>query len=60
MMEQEYTNLITELDHVLSSIRTVWMEAKTPEEKAKWHVRLDELLDERMRLMKARDASSKL
>ena len=60
MMEQEYTNLITELDHVLSSIRTMWMEAKTLEEKAKWHVRLDELLDERMRLMKARDASSKL
>lgn len=56
-MEHEYIKLITELDRVISSIRTLWMEAKTSEEKTKWRVRLDELLDERLRMMKARDAA---
>jgi hypothetical protein len=56
-MEKEYIKLIGELDRVLSQIRTLWMDGKTPEEKNKWRVRLDELLDERLRLMACRDAA---
>lgn len=56
-MHSEYIKLIAELDKTLSMVRTLWMEAKPADEKAKWRVRLDELLDERSRLMKARDAA---
>jgi len=56
-MNNEYIKLIAELDKTLSMVRSLWMDAKTPDEKNKWRVRLDELLDERSRLMKARDAA---
>lgn len=56
-MEQEYIKLIGELDRVLSTIRTLWIEAKAPTDLTKWRVRLDELLDERIRLMNCRDAA---
>ncbi len=55
-MEQEYIKLIGDLDRVLSTIRDFWMNAKTSEEKAKWRIRLDESLDDRLRLMRCRDA----
>lgn len=55
-MQNEYVKLIKELDKTLSMVRALWLESKTPDEKAKWRVRIDELLDERLRLMKSRDA----
>lgn len=52
----EYSTLIAELDKTLSIVREMWMEA-SPEspEKRKAMLRLDQLLDERLRLMKLRD-----
>ena len=55
-MQNEYVKLIKELDKTLSMVRALWMESKTPEEKGKWRGRIDELLDERLRLMNSRDA----
>lgn len=56
-MENEYIKLIAELDRTLSALRDFWMNAKTPEESAKWRTRINGSLDERLRLMKARDAA---
>jgi hypothetical protein len=56
-MHNEYIKLIAQLDKTLSMVRSLWMDAKASDEKNKWRVRLDELLDERSRLMKARDAA---
>jgi hypothetical protein len=56
-MKEEYIRLIAELDRVLGSIRALWLEAKAPEETTKWRVRLDELMDERLRLMHCRDTA---
>lgn len=55
-MESEYIKLIAELDKLLSTLRKFWLEAKTPEDISKWYVRINESLDERLRLMKRRDA----
>lgn len=55
-MQNEYVKLIKELDKTLSIIRALLLESKTPDEKAQWRGRIDELLDERLRLMKSRDA----
>lgn len=55
-MKQEYEKLIEELDKTLSMSRSLWMAAKDSAERNKWRIRLDELLDERRRLMKCRDA----
>lgn len=55
-MQNEYVKLIKELDKTLSMVRALWMESKTPDERGKWRGRIDELLDERLRLMKSRDA----
>ena len=55
-MQNEYVKLIKELDKTLSMVRALWMESKTPDERGKWRGRIDDLLDERMRLMKSRDA----
>ena len=55
-MQNEYVKLIKELDKTLSMVRALWMESKTPDEKSKWRGRIDELLDERLRLMKSRDS----
>ena len=54
-MQNEYLKLIAELDKTLSMVRSLWLDANAAE-KTKWRVRLDELLDERLRLMKCRDA----
>lgn len=55
-MKAEYIRLIEEQDRVLATIRVFWMEAKTPAEIAKHRNRLDLVLDERLRVMKLRDA----
>jgi hypothetical protein len=56
-MNQEYVNLIKQLDGVLSTLHEFYMNSKTKEDKAKWRIRIDESLDERLRLMKCRDAT---
>lgn len=56
-METEYIKLISELDGVLSGLRDLWMNAATDSDKTKWRVRIDEMLDERLRLMRCRDAA---
>ncbi len=59
-MYSEYVKLIDDMDSVLSMVRQLWMEARDDESKRKHRKRLDELLDERLRLMKARDAARKV
>ena len=59
-MHPEYVKLIAELDKALSLVRTLWLESSSPEVQAKWRTRLDGLLDERLRLMRARDATQTL
>ena len=54
-MQNEYVKLIKELDKTLSMVRALLLESKTPDERVKWRGRIDELLDERLRLMKSRD-----
>jgi hypothetical protein len=55
-MKEEYIRLILEQDKVISAMRMLWGEARDAAEKAKWRVQIDHALDERMRLMRARDA----
>jgi len=55
-MTNQYIKLIEELDKTISMTRTFWIDARTNEDKAKWYKRVDELLEERMRLMNLRDA----
>lgn len=55
-MATSYIKLIKELDSVLGMVRSLWMDATTVTEKARWMTRLNELLDERLRLMAERDA----
>lgn len=60
-MHKEYVNLISELDKIIEGVRQLWIEAKEQSpDKNKWRVRIDELLDERMRLMRARDAAEEI
>jgi hypothetical protein len=54
----EYSRLIVELDRVLAQIRGLWIEARAPADRLLWRVRLDNLLDERLRLMRLRDIIS--
>lgn len=56
-MHSEYIDLIAQIDRVLSMIREFWLAANHPGEIAKWRDRLDQSLDERLRLMRLRDAS---
>lgn len=55
-MRSEYIRLIAEVDSVLSTIRGLWIDATTLAERERWRTRLDQLLDERLRLMRCRDA----
>ncbi len=55
-MHSEYLKLIVELDRVLSMLRCLWLEAASEADRSKWRVRLDQSLDERLRLMRCRDA----
>jgi hypothetical protein len=57
-MHQEYVKLIAELDQVLELVSALFGAAKEHGEKAKWRHRIDGLLDERLRLMAARDAAA--
>jgi primosomal protein N'' len=57
-MKEEYIRLILEQDKVISAMRMLWGEAKDAAEKAKWRVQIDQALDERLRLMRCRDAAT--
>ncbi len=58
-LHSHYVNLIAELDKTLSMVRGWWMEAREGDPKrVEARKRLDELLDERKRLMGARDAAA--
>lgn len=59
-ISSHYLTLIAEVDKVLSLVRTFWMEAKEDEEKRKHMNRLNELLDQRLSLMRAGEAASKI
>ncbi len=51
------TDQITDYDRrVLSLLRELWMQAVPGAEKEKLRVRLDDALDERLNLMRERDA----
>jgi hypothetical protein len=56
-LTDHYTTLLAELDKTLSLVRSFWIESRDEFEKRKNQKRLDELLDERLRLMRARDAA---
>jgi len=57
MMQDDNKTLIEQLDkHALSLAREQWMNARTTEDKRKWRMRIDELLDERLKLMKNTEA----
>lgn len=52
-----YRNLIAEVDRLLDLVRILWMD--TPLNSAEWlkyRGRIDQLLDERIKLMNLRDA----
>jgi len=54
-MREEYEKLIANFDRTLGILREQWMEAKG-KDVAKYAERLNAALDERLRLMKLRDA----
>jgi hypothetical protein len=56
-MKAEYIRLIANHDKTLSQLASCLKEAKTPEDIKKWKDRINESLDERIILMKSRDAA---
>ncbi len=56
--EAKARGLIMEIDRVMATLRSLWMNARSSTEKEKWRSRIDQALDERLRLMRIRDAAS--
>jgi hypothetical protein len=54
-MKSEYVNLIKQLDSLMILARTEWIEAPILK-KHTWERKMDDILDERLRLMKLRDS----
>jgi hypothetical protein len=54
-MKEEYLKLIEDLDKLLSQARSCWLAYTQPQDKAKWMVSINEMLEGRIRLMKLRD-----
>ena len=53
---RHYNNLIAEVDALLDLVRLLWQEAPSNSaERMQYRGRLDQLLDERLRLMNLRD-----
>jgi hypothetical protein len=52
----EYENLIRQLDSLLGLMRTEYLEAGIKNKK-KWERKIDDALDERLRLMNLRDSN---
>ena len=55
-MNLQYVKLIEELDKTIGLARSSWMDARSNDDKNKWYKRINELLEERLRLMRLRDA----
>lgn len=53
-MKEQYINIIKEFDKTLLLLRKRWIRCKA-NKKHTWIKRIDEALDERLRLMKLRD-----
>ena len=59
-LHNEYVGLITQLDGVIGQVRKLWMDERNSQEKKKHADKLNELLDQRVGMMKARDAAQQL
>ena len=55
-MNQNITQQITQVDEKLTILRESWMDS-APEKKSHWMAKIDAALDERLKLMKARDGN---
>jgi hypothetical protein len=55
-MRDRYIRLIADLDGVLSLVRLMWLQASNLEDRQHYRVKIDGLLDQRIELMKERDA----
>lgn len=60
MIADEYEKLIANIDAALSISREFFLNAQGDTERARWRAMLDKQLDERLRLMRARDAARKV
>jgi hypothetical protein len=58
-MRKEYEALIKDMDGLLYEARAMWMEAHETD-KPKRFTKINELLDRRLSLMRARDAAQEL
>lgn len=58
MTHAQCVALIGELDRMIGMARTFWIEARDDNERTKSMTRINGLLDERLRLMKARDEAA--
>ena len=56
-MKDEYIKLINEHDKTLSSLRDLWVYAVKETEKDKYMESINRGLDDRLRLMRKRDAA---
>ena len=54
-MNQDLKHQIAQVDEKLSILRETWMDSQ-PEKKPHWMSKIDSALDERLKLMKQRDA----
>lgn len=56
-LREEAVVLIAQLDQVLATVRAYWLEASpNSKERRHWLGRINQLLDQRLHLMKVRDA----
>lgn len=55
-----YIDLIAEVDKTIDMVRPFWLEARDEGEKRKNLNRINELLDQRLSLMRARDAATEI
>lgn len=54
-MKEEYQQIIEEYDKTLSMLREEWMSEKDKSKALVWIEKINQFLDERLRLMKLRD-----
>jgi len=55
-MKTEYVTHIAELDKTLKMLSDMWKDEKDKKKITQFRSRIDSMLDERLRLMKLRDA----
>jgi hypothetical protein len=54
-INEAYAGIISQLDDTLGNLRQWWGESKTEKERELWRIRIDQLLDERIKWTKKRD-----